>query len=230
MADIQDYLLLSDAAKSVNVIFTNPKDFSEQYEMLYQHEKRSYLRHFFVNNLAYLFSDRPILYEQILQYLADKLGTSTSNIRLVGSGKIGFSMDKPPKYGTPFGPHSDLDFSIIDEEIFLKLEDEFYSWEEQYKAGLDLPKSEREKRYWDENLSVVPNQLKNGFIDTYKIPNHSPFELTRKINNCLYLIGDNLSRIHRIPNKKTSARVFSSWDVFLKRLKMNSEYVFKQLT
>lgn len=228
MAKINQYIKLSKIASSVVEIYEEPTKFCINYFELDLNEQQSYINHFIVNNSPYAFKHIPLLYEQITQFLADELNLNCSEIKLIGSAKTGFSISPKPNYGNPFTSKSDLDFSIINETLFKDLKTEFILWSDLYKNGNLIPK-DAEKTFWNANLDSVPNNLKRGFIDTYKIPNRNEFKLTQKINNSLYLITFKLNEFHKIKNSKSSVRVYENFETFYRQLKLNTEYVLNKI-
>jgi hypothetical protein len=228
MGNIKTYINLSERAKKINQLFDNPNSFLSNYLELEHLEQKSYLNYIIVNNSPYIFREIPLLYEQIVQYLADELGLGFSDVKLIGSSKTGFSISPKPTYGNPFTEKSDLDFTIINEELFENLRKEFELWTEMYNNQRLLPK-ESERVYWQNNLSIVQKNIERGFIDTYKIPNRDPFPLTRKINNSLYLITFKLNEYHGIKNSNSSLRVYKDGVTFLNQLKLNTEYILQNL-
>lgn len=228
MGSIRSYLKLSDTAEKIAEIYSTPNSFSSEYFELEPLEQKSYINHFVVNNNPYIFRNIPLLFQQVIQYLAQELEVENADIKLIGSAKTGFSISPKPDYGKPFSETSDLDFTIFNEILFHKLKNEFNFWAEQYENKKLFPR-EVEKKYWDSNLTVVRKNLDKGFIDTYKIPNRKQFPLTMKINNLLYLIPFKLNEIHGIKNSKASLRVYENEHVFLNQLKLNTEYILKDL-
>jgi len=228
MGNIRSYLKLSDKAEKIAEVYSTPASFSSIYFELEPLEQKSYINHFIINNNPYIFKDIPLLYQQIIQYLAEELELDNADIKLIGSAKTGFSISPKPDYGRPFSDQSDLDFTIFNESLFIKLKSEFNLWAEQYENKKILPR-ESERKYWDNNLIIVPKNLKRGFIDTYKIPNRSLFPFTMKINNSLYLIKYKLNEIHGIKSSKASLRVYENEHLFLNQLKLNTEYILKSL-
>jgi len=229
MVDIRDYINLSKTATSISNSFSVPADFKNYYKTIGSNEKKSLVRHFIVNNIPFAFKDKPILYEQITQYIADKLQISPTEVKLIGSAKTGFSISPLPDYGKSFGQHSDLDFSIVNEELFNKLEDEFTDWSDQFRLNGIAANNPTEQGYWLQNLDSGPRQLNNGFIDTHFIPNREQFVNTRKINNSLWLIQKYLDETHSIKVKKASASIYRSWYSFAGRLNRNTDYVMKNV-
>lgn len=230
MIDIQNYITLSPTATSIKAPYADCDEFYKNYKAVHEREKRAYLRHYIVNNTPYIFKTCPLLYEQLTQYLADKLGIAPSEVKLIGSAKTGFSISNPPNYGMPFSKASDLDFSVINEDIFLTLQDEFESWADQYRNKSIAPKNLTEKSYWDSNLIEVPSyQLPRGLIDTYKIPNWFEFQTAQKIKDSLSRIVSNLKTEYSVEVKGASARVYRSWGTFIKQLKLNTDSVLDKL-
>ncbi len=229
MVDIRNYINLSETANSLNSCYSAPSDFKDYYNNIDNNEKKSLIRHFIVNNIPFAFKDKPILYEQITQYLADKLGISPTEVKLIGSAKTGFSISPLPDYGRAFGQHSDLDFSIVNEELFYILEAEFNDWADLFKIKRINANNSTEEGYWFQNLDSVPRQLKNGFIDTHFIPNRDKFIMTKKINNCLWLIQKYLREKYEINVKKVSASIYRNWYSFAGRLNRNTENIMKNI-
>jgi hypothetical protein len=228
MANIRLYINLSKKAKTISNLYEEPMKFFENYFDLEPLEQQSYINHLIVNNVPYAFKHIPLLYEQIVQYLADEIGLDYIDIKLIGSAKTGFSISPKPNYGNPFSDKSDLDFSIINESLFHNLTIEFNLWVELYTNAEIVPKKAEEK-YWDENLKSVTRTIKRGFIDTYKIPNRIMFSITQKINNSLFLITFKLNELHQIKNTKASVRVYKDWDAFYKQLRINTECILSKI-
>lgn len=229
MVDIRDYISLSKTASSINNSYSLPQDFKDYYKQIGRNEIKSLIRHFIVNNVPYAFKDKPILYEQIAQYISDKLEIAPSEVKLIGSAKTGFSISPLPNYGRPFGQNSDLDFSIINEELFNKMEDEFTYWADKFKLKEIQANNPTEESYWLQNLDTGPRQINYGFIDTHFIPNREEFKTTRKINNSLWLIQKYLLDKHMIKVKKASASIYKSWYSFAGRLDRNTSSVMKKV-
>lgn len=225
MVDIRNYIALSKTAASISGPYSVPSQFKDYYDSIDRKEKASLVRHFIVNNIPFAFKDKPILYEQITQYLADKLEIFPTEVKLIGSAKTGFSISPPPNYGRGFGAHSDLDFSIVNEGLFQHLEDEFNDWSYRFKTKQIKANNDREEGYWFQNLDSGARQLNHGFIDTRFIPNRDSFINTRKINNSLWLIQKYLDEMHGIKVKKASASIYKSWRSFAGRLNRNTESV-----
>lgn len=229
MVDIRNYSKLTHAATSIVDLFANPNDFRTYYRNISSNEVKSLIRHFIVNNKPYAFREKPMLYEQMTQYVADKLNITATEIKLIGSAKTGFSISPPPDYGKEFGSHSDLDFSIVSSKLFEELEMEFANWVDLYESEEIKPSNPTEEKYWKQNVDSGNGQIEKGFIDTKFIPNREPFLLTRTINNSMWHIKNSLEINHKIVLTRATASVYKDWNSFAARLNRNTRHVMDKL-
>jgi hypothetical protein len=70
-----------------------------------------------LEGVPYAFRNDQAAYRQLLQHLTTELPIEDSAVRIIGSARIGFSLD-PDKFPRPFGPWSDLDIAIISADLF----------------------------------------------------------------------------------------------------------------
>lgn len=223
MSNIKLYLKLTPEALSVKNIYEESENFKDTYRTLASIELSSYIRHIFVDNTPYMFREMPLLYKNIIFYIAEELDLKYHEILLIGSAKTGFSMS-PESYGEKFSEERDLDFTIINKRLFEDLKTEFELWENMYMDSSLIPRG-REKEYWDDNLERVPKNLDRGFIDSNKIPNKESFKRVKQINQMLYLILYKLGEYYNIRNKKASVRVYKNEECFQKQLMLNTKYI-----
>lgn len=222
---IHQYLKMSRESMSISSIYASSEQFKICYERLIGLEKNSLIAHIIVNNTPFVFRDIPLLYEQIIQYLSDLLSIESESIKLIGSAKTGFSVSPLPNYGKIFSENSDLDFTIINEIVFGKLCKEYEAWIAAYTRNDILPKTVNEKKYWDNNIVLLKKNIDRGFIDTNKIPNREMCPITQKINNAMYLIPLKLDEYYNIKVSKASVRVYKSYDLFRRQLKLNTDQI-----
>ena len=222
---ISQYLKLSRESMSISSIYTSSEQFKICYERLIGLEKNSLIAHIIVNNTPFVFRDIPLLYEQIIQYLSDLLSIESGSVKLIGSAKTGFSVSPSPNYGKIFTENSDLDFTIINEVVFGALCKEYEAWKAAYIRNDILPRSGKEKKYWDDNIVLLERNIGRGFIDTYKIPNREMCPITKNINNAMYLIPLKLDEYYNIKVSKASARVYKSYNLFRQQLKLNTDQI-----
>jgi len=221
MVKISDYLHVSQDCKNVKMLYITPELFKEYYNKLEGYERYSLLSHIVIKNIPFVFKDTPLLFEQIIQYLSSLLDLEYDDVKLIGSAKTGFSVSPEPDYGKMFSSKSDLDFTIINEKLFCKLENEYNSWKEAYNNNLITPK-DSEKHFWDLNIPHLQKTITRGFVDTNKIPTREICPYIQKINNAMYLIKVKLEEYHNIVISRASVRVYKDHNSFCKQLILNT--------
>jgi hypothetical protein len=99
----------------------------------------------------YVFRDSPADYRVLLADLSESLSVATTNITIVGSAKVGFSMN-PFAFGRPFRDESDVDVVVVDAERFDRIWFTLLQWDFQVtlKKGFrkDWLRRRREEVYW----------------------------------------------------------------------------------
>lgn len=127
---------------------------------------RRFVSLWLTEGIPFAFRDKPMIYEHAREYIAQGIGERSRQVTVIGSARLGFSLAPPPKFGKAFEPaDSDLDALILSSVWFEKLQKEFLHWKELYLERQIAP-TDREARYWEENLDTVPRTLRRGFIDT----------------------------------------------------------------
>lgn len=217
--NVSNFIYSSKALAKVKGQYIAPEDFLKYYSKLDDIERKSLVYHYIMDNAPYAFNEvyeKPLLFEQVKQYIAHVIGIDINHIKLIGSTKTGFRMDKND-YGTPYSKISDLDFMIIDEKVFLDLAYEFKTWKEAYlEKGELLPKNDTEKMYWEENINrTLPFTINLGFIDTKFLPNRSShLPLNAQINNTMSNVTRRLKDKHGFTTKGSSVRIYKDVDSF----------------
>jgi hypothetical protein len=170
----------------------------------------------------FAFRGCPGIYEEVRAWLSRQLGVCPKEITLLGSGRLGFSLAAPPRYGTPFGKESDLDFSIVSQSLFGELAAAFSLWENDYKTSVVAPRNPRERSWWDGNLEFGHCNLPRGFLDANKVPNFDRYPVARRINQTMWVLTKKLEVTHEAPApRKASVRVYRSWHALVQRVSLN---------
>jgi hypothetical protein len=123
-------------------------------------EVEAIARQWLSEGIPYAYKEVPGLYEVLREWIANRLDIHGKELTLVGSARQGCSLAPPPKLGKRFNHESDLDWAAISERLFYRCADEFNSWSEDFKKGVVLPRSTREKEYWDDNLLKCPETIR----------------------------------------------------------------------
>ena len=179
MANIINYIRTYQECENPFEKVVEANFLKENYFNLNENEKKSLLNFLVISNFCHAFKVKPLIYEQITQYIEDKFDVKKNCIVLIGSAKTGFAID-PNNYGRKFSENSDLDFAIVDEKLFEKCVIDFKLWKN--KTEHNEYDEKQKNKFWDENQNNLKHQIKKGFIDTYKIPNFIEFSTTQQIN------------------------------------------------
>jgi hypothetical protein len=176
------------------------------------------------------FRNAPLLYEEVRDFLAGRLGVHPKAITVVGSARMGYSLAPPPRYGNAFNQNSDLDLALVSESVFARLVKAFDDWKEDVSAGREKVRGLREERFWQANLVEVPRNIKRGFVDHYKIPNRAAYEWPRRISQSLWLTNRRLALTPSAPHvRETSLRVYRDWGAFVSQQLLNLQPVLKRV-
>jgi hypothetical protein len=185
-----------------------------------------FLRSSMTEGVPFAFQHSPMLYELSRGWLAMYLGVHAKTITMVGSGRIGFSLD-PGTFGRPFGNHSDLDIAIVSDSLFSHSAHTFYQWKADIADGKVKAQNPTEQKYWNQNLEIIPGTLARGFIDENKLPTRDRYPIACKLRQSMFLLKEKL-----LLSKEgflvthASIRIYETWPHFLNQLRRNFETVF----
>ena len=208
--------------------YPKPPDFARACAALTKDDQIGVLRSFIVEGVPAFFRGTPTLYDTLRRYVAYRLDLLADDVTIIGSARIGYSLSPPPAYGTPFGSNSDLDLAVVSRKLFEGLAGVFAQWKADVEAGRENPKSAHEHVFWEANLSDLPSNIKNGFIDSHKLPNR--YELAIKVNQTKWMIAEKLKQTLSLDhNLRASIRVYRDWDAFYSRQLINLRASLKKL-
>ena len=97
-------------------------------ELLRSRDIEAVVREYLFDGDTHVFRTKPAAYGSFRARLGAALGCGQDDVKLVGSAKLGFSLD-PYNYGQPFSIRSDLDVVIVNAAMFDG------AWIELVKAG-----------------------------------------------------------------------------------------------
>lgn len=170
--------------------------------------------------IPFAFQKIPALYESIRTWLGYRLDVNPKEISITGSGRIGKSLS-PNKFGKIFDKDSDLDLFIISDYLFEKMKNDFEIWSLDYKEGIVKPK-EYELKYWDDNYSQVPKNIKKGFLNSDRVPNRENYKTIKIINQAMSDLKKKLEKTTNAPLiKKASVRCYKNWDSYVQQMLIN---------
>lgn len=229
--NVGDFINKSKELSKFKGYYVDPDEFLKAYAKFSIIERKTLVLHYIMDNSPFAFMkvyEKPLIFEQVRQYISHILDVDVNNIKLIGSTKTGFRMDRDD-YGSPYTKDRDLDFMIIDNVLFSKLAQEFPIWQKAYiDDGIMKPRTDMEKVCWDDNMLIVPKTIKLGFIDTMKMPNHHVFlPVNAKVNNTMSNVVRNLKMYHGFSTKKASMRVYMDFDSYFCQQNRNIDSIIK---
>ena len=217
-----DFFHLSAACKSIKGLYLAAPDLKTYFDQLSRIERLSLVNHYFIGNPPYAFESIPLLFDQTLQYISAELQVGVEDIKLIGSAKQGYSI-APGQFGKSFSDKSDLDFTIIDQGLFCKLERDFFCWRKEYQSGKIFPRNNREEQYWKDNICRLPANIRSGFVDHHLLPNLPQVcPKNIKIGETLFRVKVNIES-YGIKSSRLSLRVYKDYPSFYKQLLMNTK-------
>jgi hypothetical protein len=191
------------------------------------HEERKHFVYLWlIEGIPFAFREIPLLYGDIRNWLASRLDIPIKDVTLVGSARIGFSF---AKFGKPFGPHSDLDFAIVSERWFQKLQTNFTSWDFDFKNGKIEPTNDTENKHWNENINRIPENIRRGFITADLLPNR--YDAKQSIGTIMWALNEKLKRTEGSPVvRRASIRVYRDWNSLINQCNLNLSIVARSIS
>lgn len=229
--NVGDFIYKSKVLSDVKGYYIAADEFLKAYSKLSDIEKKSLVLHYIMDNSPFAFTDiyeKPLLFEQVRQYISHILDVDVNHIKLIGSTKTGFKMDSK-YYGMPYSKASDLDFMIIDGNLFSDIAKEYDVWRNAYiDDGILKPRTDYEKKCWDDNVVALRRSIGLGFVDTYKMPNRQEYlPVNTKVNSTMSNIVRNLKTHHGFCAKAASMRVYKNVDCYYCQQNRNIEAILK---
>lgn len=161
-----------------------------------------------LHNIPFYFKNDMNLFYDIKKQISKNYNISITNIYLVGSGQLGFSLNPKNNYrdfiyaeSEMYSKISDLDFAIISEKLFNQIWDEICD----FRLG-DFPHDDKDKKLYKD----FENYLFKGWIR----PDMFPFDFPKKKEWFEFF-----NSLNSLVNRKVTCGVFRNEISFLKQYK-----------
>lgn len=194
-------------------------------ENLTSQEMKDFLKLYFTEGIPFAFKQNPIIFEQMKGWLSKQIDVDSKQITIIGSARIGLSLN-PKKWGKPFSDHSDLDFIIVNFELFKKYIADFQLYAEHINDKLKkrIPIRQIELA----NIETMANTIDRGFIDSNKIPNDGKYITGHKLYDVLSHLLKRLNKTENCPHPRdASIRIYKDWNACTEQLYKNYNFAFK---
>jgi len=171
----------------------------------------------------FVFSGEPMMYEKVRGWIAKRLSIHPKELTLIGSARMGYSLAPPPRLGTAFGSHSDLDLVAISQDLFSRFEAEFQRFADDLETGRIIADTPFKEKLWPDIASDLKRTSEQrGFLDTWKIPYMERYPLAKRIGSTCWLLREKLCVSQNQYNiTKTSLRVYKDFYSFVRQIRIN---------
>ena len=220
--------MLSDWGKSVS----SPEALRAITGLSDEDDVRRFVRLWMMEGIPFAFRDRPVVYELLREWMAEKLEVHPMNVSLVGSGRLGFST-APKKWLQPFTKgHSDLDTFVVSEWLFEALLQDFNQWLDDWDDGYLADELQaRGARLWPANRETYAKSIARGFLDESKIPARSGYRTVRRCRRVSErVVGLVLEEDGSPLFQRASIRVFKDWDAAVRQSTINLKWNLSNFT
>jgi hypothetical protein len=146
---------------------------------------------------AYYFKGDDERYFHFKNLLSKKLKVHANNIEIIGSAKLGFSLNQE-RLGEPFDEDSDIDVAVISDIIFERVWSELISIRD--KMWFKLTPKEKA------NIEQCRSNIYWGYISPDKVPSGTGFSMW------WWTIFQELSSSADYERRKVRGRLFKSWE------------------
>lgn len=164
----------------------------------------------------YIFAGNPFAFRSspsalplLIDHLVKQLGVQSTSIYIVGSGKLGFSLN-PDNFPRPFSESSDIDVVIIDQRMFDTVWTTLLKWHYPRRT-LELPGIDRQwigsrkkDLYWG---WFLPDKIQ---FDGLSFP--SVLKPVRDISTTWFNAFQSLSQYDEFLGRTVSGRLYRTWD------------------
>lgn len=193
-------------------------------------ERSAVARLWIAEGIPFAFRNCPALYEKAREWLAVGLDVDPKEVSICGSGRLGYSL-APDSWGRPYSSQdSDLDLFAVSERLFDGLRRDFDCWSQDFEGGAVAPRSQQEEKYWTENKRGTPGCIARGFIDSWRVPNLTPYSAFCRNNNRLAGLK---ARLHATdvgpkPPRRMSLRCYRDWGSYESQATINLKFAADQ--
>ena len=211
---------LSPVATNLSASIPSAEEFRRALLSLPAHEISGYVRGYVRNRVPAAFSNQPLLWEAIRNWVSIRIKSDPHEIGLNGSAQLGFS-PTPSKYGKEFSAeNSDLDFFIISNSVF----DELGAEIRQFCAnGSDI-----HQKHFENQIHTLQSTLGRSFFDLKHIPAVEKYPKCSQAKNISSIIVHKLG-FHGFQLKHSHFRIYRSWPDFSRQMKINYLDIRKSL-
>jgi hypothetical protein len=176
------------------------------------------------------FLSSPYVYEDLRGWLSSRLNVHPKEVTLIGSARIGYSLAPPPAFGRQFRASSDLDLSIVSDDLFQRVAAASTQFSVDFRAGSVAANRQDERDRWESNIAFIERNLSRGFVDPNKLPNLDRYPVIQQVGQAMWLLKKKLEVTPGAPRvRRASTRVYRDWRSFIERVSFNLRSAMRML-
>jgi hypothetical protein len=184
-------------------------------------ERHGIIRLWITEGIPFAFKDNPLMYEEIREFIARGLAIHPKEVTLVGSARIGYSL-KGKVWGKAFTNKSDLDFTVVSNELFKKLVSDFQKWCGDLSSKNANPNDKKQTENWLKSIVTVNENIPKGYINTRDIFSSKRYPTVKNCYRTMAMLQERLCATKNSPSvADASIRVYSNWGACIRQIKIN---------
>jgi len=212
---------LSESSQSLKSIYPTSEEIKKAFINANDDERYGIIRLWITEGIPYAFSNQPLIYEEIREFISRGINVHSKEITIVGSGRIGYSLKKK-SWGRSFTSSSDLDFTIISNDLFSNLVNDFKRWVGDIESKKLKPRTQNELKSWLGSIEVVDRNIPQGFIYTKNLLPYTSYPTVQRCYLIMSMLQERLLETKNAPKvSDSSIRVYSDWKRCVRQLQIN---------
>ena len=178
-------------------------------EMILERPLQQLVEEYLFNGEVYALREWPEASSILEKHLCSKLRLESTDWAVVGSAKLGFSLD-PHKFPRAFTDYSDIDVVVVNKELFDTVWHSVLRWhyphrhEQLPKPDGDWMRDRRQNLYWG---CFLPDK-----IDYPGITRPRTLDPIKQVSTLWFAAFQSLSLFPQFAERKVNGRLYRTWD------------------
>ena len=213
--------VLSEHSELLKSVYPNSEDIKNVFSKSSETERHGIIRLWITEGIPFAFKDNPLLYEEMRAFISNGVNVNPKEVTLVGSARIGYSLKKKV-WGKAFTNKSDLDFTIVSNDLYKNLISDFQKWTGDFASGKIIPNSKNQTERWLESILTINENIPKGYINTKDLFSHPNYVVVKNCYRTMTKLKERLEITENSPSiADASIRVYSNWKTCTRQLEIN---------
>lgn len=213
--------VLNEHSGLLKGVYPNSEDIKNVYTKSSRTERHGIIRLWITEGIPFAFKNYPLLYEEMRAFISEGVNVHPKEITLVGSARIGYSLKKKV-WGKTFTNKSDLDFTIVSNDLYKSLISDFQKWTGDFSSRKIIPNSKAQNQNWLNSIITVNQNIPKGYINTKDLHPHPNYPSVKNCYRTMTTLKRRLEVTENFPSiADASIRVYSNWKACTRQLEIN---------